>query len=204
MKRVLFCLLIPVLAGAGTLGSVDAPGSGLIRVDVAPDDRVKVTSDYWRLEFDLRNGGVLDTIVFPHGSGSNLLLQPFRTYVDGWSDENAPSVEFRQEKEGSVVRLEFSGKLAGAGRVAGPVEFRQEKDGGVVRLEFSGNLAGAGRVAGPVEFRTTWTLSGFVVRADHQLRFPEEMSVRTVGVGSTAVRREMDEYGVRVGPTDDP
>jgi len=104
---------------------------------------VSVRSDYWRLEFDLRNGGTLDTIVFPHGSGKNLILDPARTGVDQWSDRDAPSVAVASSSKDNVVRLEFSGQLASAGRQPGPVGFR-----------------------------TAWTISPFVVRADHTLVFP--------------------------------
>ncbi len=54
-------------------------------------------------------------------------------------------------------------------------------------------------------FRTTWTISPFVVRADHTLvAFSEDVSASTVGIGSAAVRRDLDEFGLRVGPIDDP
>ncbi len=152
-----------------------APGGGSIQLDTAAPDRVTVTTDYWRLEFDLRNGGVLDTIVFPHGSGQNLLLSPLATYVDHWSAVNAPKVDFRSSRDGDVIRIEFSGRMAAAGRTAGPVEFQ-----------------------------TTWTLSPFVARADYKLRFLEDAIVSRVGIGSTAVRRELDEWGLRAGLTDDP
>jgi len=156
------------------LQTLQAPGAGPVQVDVLPDRRVRVTSRYWRLEFDLRHGGVLDTVVFLHGSGRNLLTEPFHTYVDGWSDQNTSTVQFRSTRQGDVVQLVFSGRLAD----------------------------GNGRQA-PVAFRTVWTLSGFVVRVDHELRFLEETPVRVVGVGSTAVRGELNEYGVRVGPAED-
>ena len=93
-----------------------APGGGSIRVEPVERDRVNVTSDYWRLEFDLRNGGILDGIVFLHGSRKNLLVEPLRTYVDAWSDSNAPNTQFRSSREGNVERLEFSGQMAASGR----------------------------------------------------------------------------------------
>ena len=95
-------------------------------MEVAEGDRVKVTSDYWRLEFDLRNGGTLDAVVFPHGLGRNLLVNPLRTFVDAWSDRDAPSTQFRSSREGNVERLEFSGQMAAAGRQPGPVAFRTD------------------------------------------------------------------------------
>ena len=135
-----------------------APGGGSVRVEVIPGERVTVTSDYWRLEYDLRNGGVLDSIVFLHGSGRNLLVQPFRTSVDQWSDANAPHVDYRSSREGDVVRLEFSGQMATADRKPGAVGFE-----------------------------TTWTLSPFIVRADHKIRFSESLRVSTVDIASTSV-----------------
>lgn len=153
---------------------IQAPGGGDMKIETAPSDRIKVTSPYWRVEFDLRNGGALDTIVFPQGSGSNLLAKPMTSYVDGWSDANAPGVAVSSTEQGNVLRLQFTGRMAGAGRTPGPVEFE-----------------------------TTWTLSPFVVRADRKLRFLEDVSVRSVGVGSTAVRADLDEWGLRIGPTDD-
>jgi len=168
-------------AGKGTSASTprvpnfQAPGGGSVSVDITPGERVTVSSDYWRLEYDLRKGGVLDSIVFLHGSGRNLLAQPFRTSVDQWSDANAPHVEYRSSREGDVLRLEFSGQMATADRRPGPVGFE-----------------------------TTWTLSPFVVRADHTIRFSEGMGVSTVDIASTSVLPQLDEFGLRVGPPDDP
>ena len=162
-------------AAVSTPPDYQAPGGGSISLEAVPGERVTVTTDYWRLEYDLRNGGVLGSIVFLHGSGRNLLLQPFRTSVDQWSDANAPQVEYKSSREGNVLRLEFSGQMATADRKPGPVAFE-----------------------------TTWTLSPFVVRADHKLRFSETLRVSTVDIASTAVLPQLNEFGLRVGPSDDP
>jgi len=151
-----------------------APGGGSIRVEAAEGDRVKVTSDYWRLEFDLRNGGTLDTVIFLHGSGKNLLVRPLRTFVDAWSDRDAPNTQFRTSREGNVERLEFSGQMAATGRQPGPVAFR-----------------------------TVWTISPFLVRADHTIRISGNVTASAVGIGSTALRPDLNEFGVRMGPIDD-
>jgi hypothetical protein len=138
-ELILFlCVAAGLPAATPSLEALDAPGGGPIRLEVAAGERVSAISDYWRIEFDLRNGGVLDSIVFPAGSGKNLLLSPFASYVDQWSDENAPVTGFTQAQKGSVVRLEFSGRMAAAGRRPGPIEYR-----------------------------TTWTISPFFIRADH-------------------------------------
>jgi len=171
----LLILLLCATAAASRSHDVSAPGGGTVRLAVAEKDRVKVSSDYWWLEFDLRNGGRLDTILFPHGSGKNVLAAPLCTYVDHWSDGSAPEPRFRSEKKGEVLTLEFSG-----------------------------HLGTVGREPGPVEFQTRWTLSPFVARAEHTLRFTGDLMVRRVGIASTAVRRDMDEWGLRVGLTDDP
>jgi len=155
--------------------NLQAPGGGAVEVSVTPGDRVEATSDYWRLRFDLHNGGALSSIVFRHGSGRNVLLKPFRTYVDDWETRYAPATRFTRSGQGSVVRLEFSG-----------------------------GMAKAGGENGPLRFHTTWTLSPYVVRADHQIEFTRDLEVRTVGIGSTVVRAELDEYGWRTGPADDP
>jgi hypothetical protein len=60
------CFLIgSLLANGAGLADFHAPGGESTHLDTSDKDRVKVTTDYWRLEFDLRNGGALDTIVFP-------------------------------------------------------------------------------------------------------------------------------------------
>ncbi len=175
MRNKLLVALLPVAALAAGLETIQAPGGGDLRVQRHAGDRIQVASAYWRLEFDLRNGGALDTVVFPHGSGRNLLAEPFRTHVDGWSDWNAPEVQSRVSQDGNVVQLVFSG-----------------------------SMAGAGRVAGPVGFETTWTLSPFVVRADHKLRFGAGLRAREVGIGSASLRADLDEFGLRPGnPADD-
>jgi len=152
----------------------EAPGGGEVNLQVTAGERAIVTTDYWTMEYDLRRGGVLDSIVFTHGSGRNLLVEPFRTFVDQWSDANAPQVSLHSSKEGNILRLEFSGRMTAADRKAGPVAFE-----------------------------TTWTLSPFVVRADHKISFPEDLRVSSVGVASTAVRSDLGEFGLRVGPADD-
>ena len=162
-------------ASALSVPNFQAPGGGSVGMEVIPGERIIASSDYWRLEYDLRNGGVLDSIVFLHGSGRNLLVQPFRTSVDQWSDANAPHVEYRSSREGDVLRLEFSGQMATADRKPGPVAFE-----------------------------TAWTLSPFIVRADHKIQFSENLRVSTVDIASTSVLSQLNEFGLRVGPTDDP
>src|ERR1035441_3416925 len=81
--RAAALLVFGLAAGASAaVPDLQTPGSGPLNVEEAPGDRVKVTTDHWRMEFDLRNGGALDSIVFFHGSGKNVLVRPFRTYVD--------------------------------------------------------------------------------------------------------------------------
>ena len=163
--------LTSALLGAGI--DFQAPGGGSIRVEAAKSDRVKVTSDYWRLEFDVRNGGALDTVVFPHGSGKNVLTEAFRAYVDNWSDRNAAETAVRLSQEDNVARLVFSGKMAAAGRVPGPVGFE-----------------------------CAWTLSPFVVRADYTLQFSADFAASSVGVAATALRSDLNEFSVRPGLTE--
>jgi len=165
------CLLVwPLLGSDAVMRDFHAPGGGSIHVDSSVRDRVKVTTDYWRLEFDLRNGGALDTIVFPHGSGKNVLVEPFRVNVDDWSDWNATETTFRTSQDGDVARLVFSGALAAPGRVPGPVSFE-----------------------------TTWTLSPFVARVDYTLRFSGDLQASNVGIASTALRSDLNEFSLRPG-----
>lgn len=153
-----------------------APGGGAINLADHNDGKISVTSDYWVLEFDPHRGGVLDSIVFLHGSGKNLLVTPFQTNVDGWSDENCSHVEVHSSKQDNIVRLSFSGQLSSA-------------DG----------------KPGPVGFQTTWTLSAFVIRADHKLLFNQGRAVSSVGIGSTAIRPELSDFGLRISSlVDDP
>lgn len=168
-------LLVWAAGAVAAEANLEAPGGGPIRVEEQPGERITVTTNYWRLGFDLQSGGALDTIVFPHASGRNVLVRPFRIYVNDWEAAYTPKLEVR--------RLE---------------------QGGLVRLSFAGRLASSGRTAAPVEFETSWVLSPFVARVDYKLRFLEDVAAARVGVGSTAVRRELDEWGLRVGLTDDP
>ncbi len=155
--------------------NIQAPGGGAVQLETLPGERVRVISNYWRLEFDLRNGGALDTIVFPHGSGKNLLVSPLETYVDRFSAGRSPKVDLHSAQEGDVVTLRFTGRMGAAGREEGAVEFL-----------------------------TTWTLSPFVARADYKLRFLDDMLVSKVGIGSMALRSDLNEWGVRCGMTADP
>jgi hypothetical protein len=173
--KALVALTGALAAAMAQEAGLQAPGGGSIRLESVAGERVTVVSDYWRLSFDLRSGGALDTIVFPHGSGENLLVQPWRTYVGEWDAARAPQVEFRSWREGDVIRLEFSGRMGDAGRQPAPVAFE-----------------------------TVWTLSPFVARADHKLRFLEDVTTSRVGIGSCAVRRRLNEWGLRVGLADDP
>ncbi len=94
-------LSVPLLAAALSAAQpprYDAPGGGSTQLDKSAQDRIKVSTDYWRLEFDIRNGGMLDTIVFPHGSGSNLLLTPASLAVDGWTAARSPRVDVRSSQ----------------------------------------------------------------------------------------------------------
>jgi hypothetical protein len=168
-------LLVWAAGAVAAEANLEAPGGGPIRVEEQPGERITVTTNYWRLGFDLQSGGALDTIVFPHASGRNVLVRPFRIYVNDWEAAYTPKLEVRRREQG-----------------------------GLVRLSFAGRLASSGRTAAPVEFETSWVLSPFVARVDYKLRFLEDVAAARVGVGSTAVRRELDEWGLRVGLTDDP
>jgi hypothetical protein len=176
MVQPTFCLtllFVSLLSAASP--NIQAPGGGAVQVNAVAGDRVTVTSPYWEVSFDLRNGGVLDRIVFPHGSGKNLVVTPFRSYVNQWSDANAPATEVKSSCDGQIATLVFTGRMGAAGREPGPIAFE-----------------------------TTWTLSGFVVRADHKLSVPADLQTSAIGIGSGAVRSDLSEYGLRVGPADDP
>jgi len=154
-------------------GALTAPGGGSIELEVT-GGVVVAKSDYWRLKYDLGSGGILSSIVFPHGTGHNLLVQPFRTSVDQWADQFARPPRFTSSRHDNVVTLTFSGRLA--------TPDREES---------------------PVSFETVWTLSPFFVRASHTLTFDHDLKVRSVGIASTAVRAELSEYGVRPSPVHD-
>ncbi len=169
-------LLFGMAAAAGAaMPDLQVPGGGSLNVEELRGDRVKVTADHWQLEFDIRNGGALDSVVFFHGSGKNVLARPLRTYIDGWSDYDAPQTAFRSSRQGNVVILEFAGAMAASGRVDGPAQFR-----------------------------TVWTISPLTVRVDQTLRLSSDIPASTVGIGSTAVRGDLNEYGLRTGPADVP
>lgn len=170
--RLILCA--PAHASTPVLPDLHAPGGGPIRVEVKKGARTIVTTDYWRLEFDLRRGGVLDSIVFLHGSGRNVLVRPFRTHVGDWSDQDA-----------------------------GMAEVASSQDRDVVRLEFRGTMGAPGDRKGPVSFTTTWTLSPFAVRAEHAVRLAEDVSVRSAGIGSMSVRAELNEFSWRPGVATD-
>jgi hypothetical protein len=185
-KSLRFFLLLVGLLGVFTQTSqntlwadssvnLKVPGLETLRMETVEGRRVKVSSICWRLEFDLLNGGILDTIVFPNGSGKNLLVAPLQTSVGSWSDSLAPRTDFRSSKEGEILRLEFSGQMGTAGRQPGPIEFVNE-----------------------------WTLTPLTVRIDHRLRLTKDLEVSTIGIGSFAVRSDLDEFGLRVGVIDDP
>ncbi len=142
-----------------------------MRIELAAGQRVSAISEYWRLDFDLRHGGALSSIVFPHGSGRNLLLEPLRAAVDDWSDINARKVKFQSSREGDVQILAFSGHLT-------------RPDG----------------TPGSLEFETTWKISPFFVRAACTIVFPQPVEVTSVDVGSTAIRADLDEFGLRPSP----
>ncbi|MEN6601882.1 MAG: hypothetical protein ABFD86_05650, partial [Bryobacteraceae bacterium] len=154
---------------------LSAPGGGTLEVRQDPGGRVVVTSNHWRLEFDVANGGVLDTVTFPRGTGRNLLTRPFATYVDQWSDGNSPRTEFHMSRQGDTARLEFTGALGAAGRVAAPIRFE-----------------------------TVWTITPFTVKVDQTLRLDSDIRASIVGIGAMSLRADIDECGWRIGPGDMP
>ncbi len=153
---------------------MDAPALGSVTAEVRRGERITLVSPWWRVSFDLRHGGVLDTLIFPHGSNRNVLVEPFRTYVGGWSDAGAPRVKARTWEEM-----------------------------GTRMVEFTGALSDSGGKRGPVEFRTLWTATPFALRAEHTLRFMSDQAVDRVGIGSTRIRPQLNECGVRPGPDHD-
>lgn len=168
-------ILFSLPASRAAVPDLQVPGTGALTVENLRGKRVRVTTDNWRIEFDLQNGAALDSIVFPHGSGRNVLARPFRTYVGQWSDQYASQTAFHASRQGNVATLEFSG-----------------------------TLAAPGRIEGPVRFATVWTISPLTVRVDQTLRLAADLSASTVGIGSTAIRSDLDEYGLRTSPADVP
>jgi hypothetical protein len=138
--------------------------------------RIFISCPFWRLEFNRHRGGALDAIVFPHGSGRNILVAPFRTYVDGWADvyESQPQVSGRIDHGGALVLLDVAGELCDAG----------------------GNRSG-------IQYHHHWRITERAVRVDTTLHFIKEVAVRTVGIGSVALVPRLNEFGVRHGPWDD-
>jgi hypothetical protein len=176
---LLVILLAPWVMGESSFSTfstsqLQAPGSGTVRLEKMGDDKVQVSSHYWILEFDLKNGGVLKSIVFPHGSGKNLLLDSLSSSVGPWSERNSPTTNFASSRDGDVLQLTFSGAMA-------------KPD----------------RLAGPVEYETQWSISGFTVRLDQRIRLKEEMNISTAAIGSLTLRGELDEFGLRRGPEAD-
>ena len=80
------CFLAALSAGATASGARPAdlrtPGGGTLPIEVAGGDRVRATSSYWRLEFDLRNGGVLGNVQMLSlpGLGDGALATDFDAY----------------------------------------------------------------------------------------------------------------------------
>jgi hypothetical protein len=93
------------------------PAAEKLETRVEKGRRITVRSPWWEVGFDLHRGGALDSIVFPHGSGRNVLLEPLSTSVDNWSDVDARNVESRVWEENGVRMVEFRGAL-------GPARFR--------------------------------------------------------------------------------
>ncbi len=153
---------------------LQVPGSGPVRLEKMGEDKVQVSSLYWILEFDLRNGGVLDSIVFPHGSGKNLLLDSLCSSVGPWSERNSPTTNFASSRDGNVLQLVFSGAMAKPDRLPGPVEFENR-----------------------------WIITGFTVRLDQKIRLKEDMNISSAAIGSMTLRSDLDEFGLRRGPEAD-
>jgi len=175
MKKWISAMALAFSAAYSQTIDLSAPGGGALDVRQDPGRRVVVTSDHWRLEFDTSNGGVLDTVAFPRGTGRNLLTRPFATYVDQWSDGNSPLTEFHLLRQGDTARLEFTGALGAAGRVVAPIRFE-----------------------------TVWTITPFTVKVDQTLRFDSDIRASSVGIGSMSLRADIDECGWRIGPGDMP
>lgn len=139
------------------------------------DGRIEVTSPYWTLSYHRVHGGVLDTVIFPYGTGRNALVAPFITSVDRYSDvgETAPRITMR----GNDRRIEITTE-------------------GLLR-DAVGETSG-------VAYHHVWNITERYVRVETTLDFPRDCDVSTVGVGDVAVRPDLIEFGVRPGAHADP
>lgn len=111
---------------------------------------IRVHSPFWSVTHDLSQGGAPTGIEFEHGLPGNLLVEPFRTEVDGLSDVRCPDARLlvaRWAPEG--VRLVFRGYL-------GPARGRVPK----------------------IRFKTSYVYTPYWMRREVQLDFPRGISAK--------------------------
>ncbi len=141
-----------------------------------PAQRVELASPYWQIGIALDRGGTIDRIVFPHGSGRNLLLEPLGTRVDDARDTMEPAERVAIEETGRGVRVTCEGSLYAPG----------------------------GRAPTGMRYRHVYEADEDVFLVSTTLIMEREARVSVVGIGETTFTPTLTEFGYRPNPWDDP
>jgi hypothetical protein len=138
------------------------------------ENRIEVTSSYWQIGIDLGRGGTIDSVVFPYGSGRNLIVNPFHISVDGVQDIAGPVASSAIEQTDHGVRIVCTGDLG----------------------EFDGSPKG-------ISYRHVYEMDDDVCLIRSILSFEQEIRARTIGVSEASFSSTLDEFGYRPSPWDD-
>ena len=145
-----------------------------VKAERDSENRIEVTSSYWQIGIDLGRGGTIDSVVFPYGSGRNLIVSPFHISVDGVQDIAGPVASSAIEQTDHGVRIVCTGDLG----------------------EFDGSPKG-------ISYRHVYEMDDDVCLIRSILTFQREIKACTIGVSEASFSSTLDEFGYRPSPWDD-
>lgn len=139
-------------------------------------ERIVVRSGCWEIVHDLTRGGCASSLTLPHGSGTNLFLEPCRCYVDGFDavNEDSPRVSIRS----------------------------RPRD--VLSIRIEGNLKDADRREAGIRYRQVWLYTPWYIRIETRFSCAEPVAANVVGVCHFTVSAALGDFVAGPSPWTNP
>ena len=156
------------------------PESSELRHD-GENKRLIVGNRFYEVEHDLQQGGAMVGIRYPNGSNRNLLMSPVQARVE----------------------LPDGPTYADLGESAPQVSSSTSED--EIRLTFSGLLRTPGGEEAGVHYTVDYVYRWGYVKVHRRFRFPDSgLPVSRLSAHSCMLRPELDHWGYRTAPEDEP
>src|SRR5512143_1121090 len=182
-------VLTPLLALAADAQGGKTRGWWPQSYSVQRDDaagKLVLSTPYYTIEHDLKQGGALSKIALTHGRAKNLLVRPIDSSVQLSSPEGRPASE-REAPSANTYSDLFDGSPA----------VSHSKDGDTEVVTVKASLVGKNGASSGVTVSTTYRYGWGYLKIRKEFQFPESKRTRNVCVLNTVLDPSLTDYGYR-------